>query len=121
MRDATWVMFNKRLIEATQEQNWKAISIIYYEMAERVSSEGTNAEYLRDQGYKAKLRHHQESLDNPLICAVEIQVNANACVNCISQAGVIIHAEDARLINPIPVKDCLSSEGCRCTYLPVID
>lgn len=114
-------MYNKRLLEAMEHNSWYTLGTIYYEMAARVAEEGTDGAYLKAQGYKAKVQHQQEYLNNSAIDHVEILVNADGCKVCQPHQGTIYHSEDARLKNPIPVEDCLNEVGCRCLYLPVVE
>lgn len=129
--DKQWSWFNEDIQRYIKENNYYSLGGTYYEMAEFVKNEGKDNTYLIDLGYKMKLKCQIEKLkeikDSEVANSVEIiavtnsdNIDNNACEACMNIHGKSFSIKEALLSNPLPVKDCLFSCGCRCVYGPAV-
>ena len=128
-QDKRWKYFNEDVKKYIKENNFYQLGNTYYEMAEFVKNEGKDNTYLINLGYKTKLNFYIERLkeikNSGIGNAVEIiaitncsNADNNSCKVCFNLNGKIFPINEALSLNPLPVKDCLHSCGCRCIYGP---
>ena len=123
--DIRWKLLNEEADDAISTQSWFQLGVIYYNMAEFVTNEGKDAQYLRDQAYKFKLMSQREDLlaygQSEVVSSVEILTAKGKCGACLHKNGDIYSISTALKLNPLPIKTCGNIYGCRCVYVPVID
>jgi len=126
--DKQWKWFNEDLEKFMKSGDFWRLGSTYYEMAVLVENEGKDGAYLRNLGYKIKLKVQEGNLRDieksdavNVLTGVEITACSNSCELCKGLNGKRFSIEDAKKYKPLPVRACAYECGCRCAYAPTVE
>ncbi len=123
--DIKWQKFNQKLLEQMKENDFWGLSVTYYKMAAFLKEKGSKYDHLKQKGFEMKheafLKDLTGYLNMEYITGFKTFSNENCCDECKKRSEKLFSIEEARKNPPLPVKECISENGCSCGFITTRD
>lgn len=125
--DAAWRDLNRRLLEASEKENWGSVHTLLFQQARMLFDRGGDHMPIRVESQRAHLMYYR-NLSHTLRRGKQLTITTQgetSCVECQVLAGHQYSIDEAMELMPLPCKTCLREAEsnphggwCTCYYTP---